>query len=158
MQAEKSDTLTCLFWANFGAFALHVMDETLMAGGLVAFIQRHFWSGFEIGDFAEANAIWLIVIAASNILFDWRGKRFAVVPMAFVWERCFNALFHVGSTLWLNEYSPGAVTGLLFFVILYLICRFGVLRGHMRWAAFWGSAVPALVFETAFVSSMWWAH
>ena len=158
MEREKNDTLTFLFWANFAAFAMHVMDETAMAGGLVSFIQRHFWSGFRIGDFAVANGVWLIVIAISNLLYDWQGKWLAVVPMAFVWERCFNALFHVGSTFYLNEYSPGLVTGVLCFVILYLVVRFGLLRGHMRPAAFWGSAIPAFVFETTFVSSMWWAH
>ncbi len=158
MQTEKDPTLTLLFWANFAAFALHVMDETVMAGGLVAFVQRHFWAGFRLGDFAVANAVWLIAIATANVLYDWQGKWLAVIPMAFVWERCLNALFHVGSTLWLNEYSPGLVTSLLFFVILYLICRHGLLRGHMRPAAFWGSAVPAFVFEATFVSSMWWAH
>jgi hypothetical protein len=158
MERETNDILTFLFWANFAAFALHIMDETIMAGGLVAFIQRHFWSGFRIGDFAVANGVWLVVIAISNVLYDWQGKWLAVVPMAFVWERCFNALFHVVSTFWLKEYSPGLATGVLFFVILYLIARYGLLRGHMRPAAFWGSAVPALVFETTFVSSMWWAH
>ncbi len=158
MQTEKNDALTFLFWANFAAFAVHVMDETAMAGGLVAFVQRHFWSGFALADFFNANMIWLIAIAIANALYDWRGKRFAVVPMAFVWERCFNALFHVGATFGLKEYCPGLVTGVMFFVILYLICRYGVLRGHMRWPAFWGSAVPAFAFETAFVSSMWWAH
>ena len=158
MQTEKTDMLTFLFWANFAAFAAHVMDETVMAGGLVAFVQRHFWSGFKIGDFAVANTVWLIAIAVSNILYDWLGTRLAVVPMAFVWERCFNGLFHIGSTLYLNEYCPGLLTSALFFVILYLICRYGVLRGHMRRVAFWASALPAIVFETLFVSSMWWAH
>lgn len=158
METERSDALSCLFWANFAAFALHVMDETVMAGGLVTFVQRHFWSGFGIDDFAVANTVWLIAIAISNILYDWLGNRVAVIPMAFVWERCFNALFHVGTTFWLNEYCPGAVSSVLFLVILYFICRYGVLRGHMRWAAFGGSAIPAFVFETVFVSSMWWAH
>ncbi len=158
MQTEKSDTLAFLFWTNFAAFAVHCMDETVMAGGLVAFIQRHFWPGFAMTDFFNANMIWLILIAISNLLYDWRGRRFAFIPMAFVWERCFNALFHVGSTFWFKEYCPGLVTGVLFFVILYLICRYEVLKGHMRWAALGGSAVPAFVFETAFVSSMWWAH
>ena len=158
MPTEKNPTLTFLFWANCAAFAVHVMDETVMAGGLVAFVQRHFWSGFRMGDFAVANAAWLIAIAAGNVLYDWLGARLAFIPMAFVWERCFNGLFHVGATFCLNEYCPGLLTSVLFFVIVYLICRYGVLQGHMRWVSFWGSALPALAFETVFVSSMWWAH
>jgi hypothetical protein len=158
MKTEKNDILTFLFWSNFAAFAAHLLDETLMAGGLVAFVQRHFWSGFTIPDFFSANAYWLILIAISNLLYDWKGNRFAAIPMAFIWERCFNALFHIGSTYHFKEYSPGLVTSVLFFVILYLICRYGVLRGHVRWVTFFVSSIPALVFETVFVSSMWWAH
>lgn len=63
MKTEKSDILTFLFWLNFAVFTLHVMDETLMGGGFVPFIQRHFWTGFVWGDFAVANAVWLILIA-----------------------------------------------------------------------------------------------
>jgi hypothetical protein len=161
MGTEKSDTLTFLFWANFAAFTAHLLDETLMGGGFVAFVQRHFWSGFTITDFFIANTIWLILIAISNILYDWLGNRFAfipAIPMAFVWERCFNAFAHIGLTCYFKEYCPGFVTSVLFFVILYLICRNGVLRGHMRWVTFFVSGIPAFVFETVFVSSMWWAH
>jgi hypothetical protein len=161
MKPTKSEILTFLFWANFAAFAMHVMDETMMAGGFVPFIQRHFWSGFAWGDFAVANAVWLILIAISNIVYDWLGNKYAFIagiPLAFLWERCFNAFFHIGSTFYYNEYSPGLITGLLFFVILYLIARYGVLRGHLRWVTFLVSAIPALIFETLFVSSIWWAH
>lgn len=158
MSADKNDTLTFLFWSNFAAFTAHLLDETMMAGGFVSFIQRHFWAGFAMADFFTANAVWLTLIAISNLLYDWQGKRLAAVPMAFVWERFFNALFHVGSAFFLNEYSPGLATSGLFPVILYLVCRYGVLRGHASWAAFIGSGVAALIFETVFVSSMWWAH
>lgn len=158
MRTEKNDTLTFLFWANFATFIAHLLDETLMGGGFVAFIQRHFWHGFTITDFFIANTIWLMLIAISNILYDWLGNRFVVIPMFFVWERAFNALFHIGFTFYFKEYCPGLVTSVLFFVILYLICRYGVLRGHVRWIAFFGSGIVALVFETIFISSMWWAH
>lgn len=161
MKTEKSDILTFLFWLNFAVFTLHVMDETLMGGGFVPFIQRHFWTGFVWGDFAVANAVWLILIAISNILYDSFGNRFAfiaAIPLFFVWERCFNSIFHIGATFYYNEYSPGLLTGLLFFVILYFICRFVILRGHMRWVVFFVSSIPAFIFEILFVSSMWWAH
>jgi hypothetical protein len=161
MNTNKSDILTFLFWSNFAVFALHVMDETMMVGGFVPFIQRHFWSGFAWGDFAVANAVWVILIAVSNILYDWLGDKFtfiAAFPMAFVWERCFNAFFHMGSTFCYNEYSPGLISSLLFFVILYLVIRFGVLRGHIRWVTFFVSGIPAFIFETLIASSMWWAH
>jgi len=153
--------LTFLFWANFAAFTAHLLDETLMAGGFVAFVQRHFWPGFTITDFFQANAIWLLLIALSNILYDWLGDRYdfiSAIPLAFVWERCFNAAAHMILSVYSNEYSPGLVTSLLFFVILYLICRFVVLKDQMRWKIFFVSAVPALVFEIVFVSSMCWAH
>jgi hypothetical protein len=158
MKIEKNDILTFLFWSNFAAFTMHLLDETLMGGGFVASIQRNFWSGFAISDFFEANAYWLILIAISNILYDWKGSRLAVIPMFFLWERFLNAFFHIGYTCYYKEYSPGLVTSTLFFVILYLICRYGLLRGHIRKVAFIGSGIAAAIFEIIFISPMWWAH
>jgi hypothetical protein len=158
MRIEKNDTLTFLFWANFAAFAVHVMDETLMGGGFVAFIQQHFWTGFALDDFFQANGIWLILIAISNILYDCLGNSIVVVPLAFLWERSFNTLFHVGTTFYFRQYSPGLLSGLVFFVLIYLVCRFGLLRKQFRLRAFLGSGIVALAFEAVFISSMWWAH
>jgi len=107
MRTEKNDTLTFLFWSNFAALTAHVLDETLMRGGFAAFIQRRFWPGFTVTDFFIANAIWLTLIAISNILYDRLGNRFAVIPTAFIWERFFNAFFHVGSTFYFKEFSRG---------------------------------------------------
>jgi hypothetical protein len=137
------------------------VEETELQGGLVVFVQKYFWSGFKLIDFFQANAIWLIVIAVSNILYDLLGdsRKFIVaIPMIFVWERCFNALSHVFLTFYCNEYCPGLFTGLIFFIILYFVIRFVVLKGQMRLAVFFVSAIPALIFESIFVSSMWWAH
>ena len=158
MKTERNDIVTFLFWSNLAAFVLHVMDETLMAGGFVSFIQQHYWSGFAMADFFTANAVWLTLIGLSNITYDVFGKRLAVIPLVFLWERVFNALFHLGSCWYYREYSPGLVSGVLFFVILYLVCRFGILRGHIRRRAFIVSALAALLFESVFISSMWWAH
>lgn len=161
MGNKRSDILTFLFWANFAAFTMHLLDETLMGGGFVPFIQMHFWSGFLITDFVLANTIWLILIAISNLSYDFLGNRFAMIaaiPLFFVWERVFNALFHIYSSFDLNVYSPGLVTSGLFFVILYLICRYGLLKGDIPKVAFFGSGIVAAIFEIVFVSSMWWAH
>lgn len=158
MATEKSDALTFLFWSNFAFFVVHLIDEALMAGGFVPFIQRHFWSGFATRDFFDANAVWLVLIGISNILYDVLGKKAAVIPMTLIWERVFNALFHVGSTLYFKEYSPGLVSGMVFFVILYLVCHHGLLRKKVSMFAFLVSGAAALVFESVFLSSMWWAH
>lgn len=155
---ERNDILTFLFWANFTAFVLHLLDETLMGGGFVGFIQRHFWSGFLMSDFFTANTVWLILIAISNILYDLMGRKFAVFPLFFVWERALNAIFHIGSICYFREYSPGLVTGTLFFVLVYFILRFGLMRKHFSWIALAISGVAAIIFETIFISSMWWAH
>lgn len=158
MNIEKNDTLTFLFWANLSAFVVHLLDETLMGGGFVGFIQTHFWSGFELTDFFIANTVWLILIAISNILYDIFGNRLAFIPLAFLWERVFNAIFHIGSSLFLQVYSPGLVTGTLFFIILYLVFRYVVARKYLKWPSLILSSILAFIFETVFVSSMWWAH
>lgn len=158
MSAEKNDILNFLFWSNLAAFTAHLLDESMMGGGFVTFIQTHFWAGFTSADFFTANAVWLSLITVSCLLYDGFGKRLAAIPMGFVWERCFNALFHLGSTLYLREYSPGLVTGVLFLIIFYLICRYALPREHLSLPAFISSGIAAALFEMVFVSSMWWAH
>ena len=80
MRTVKDDILTFLFWANFGAFSLHVLDETLMAGGFVAGVQVHLWPAYTATKFFTVNASFLVLIAISNLFYDWQGSRLAVIP------------------------------------------------------------------------------
>lgn len=158
MRSERNDILTFLFWGNFAAFSLHVLDETLMGGGFVAGVQIHFWPAYTATKFFTVNASFLILIAISNLLYDWQGSRLAVIPMVWVWERSLNGLWHIGWTLFFKEYSPGLVTSGMFFVILYLSYRYGVLKGHMRQAAFFGGGIIAAILEVLLLSSLWWVR
>jgi hypothetical protein len=158
MKNEKSDILTFLFWGNFSAFSLHVLDETLMGGGFVAGVQLHFWPAYTATKFFTVNASLLVFIAISNLLYDWQGSRFALIPMVWVWERSLNGLWHIGWTFFFKEYSPGLVTSGMFFVILYLSYRFGVLKGHMQKASFFGAAAIGALLEILLLSSLWWAQ
>jgi hypothetical protein len=92
LRTEKSDILTFLFWGNFATFSLHVLDETLMGGGFVAGIQAHFWPAYTATKFFTVNASFLLLIAISNLLYDWKGSRLAIIPMIWVWERSLNGL------------------------------------------------------------------
>jgi hypothetical protein len=158
MKAERNDVLSILLWGNFIVFCIHLLDETLMNSGFVIFIQHHFWSGFKISDFFIANAVWLLLIGLSNTLYDIFGKWIAILPLAFLWERCFNGIFHLGSTIYFQEYSPGCVSSCIFFVLLYFTFRFVVHKGYLNWVPLFVSGLAALIFEGIFISSMWWAH
>jgi len=95
MSANRDETLSVLFWLNLAGFCLHVLDETLMAGGFVAGVRTHFWPTYTAARFFWFNTTLLAVIALSNALYDFAGNRIVVVPLLWVWERALNGLWHL---------------------------------------------------------------
>ena len=156
MSIEANDFLTFLFWGNFAAFCIHVLDETLMGGGFVVGVQTHFWPTYTAKKFFLLNAVFLILIALSNILYDWQGNSLILLPIVWVWERSLNGLWHIGWTVMFKEYSPGLVTSGLFFVMLYFSYRYGVQKGPIEQIVFFGGAMIAIIIEVLLLSSLWW--
>ena len=158
MKIKYNDILSILFWGNFAAFCIHVLDETLMAGGFVAGVQTHFWPTYNGIRFFGTNTFFVIIIAASNVLYDWKGERFIILPIIWVWERTLNGIWHIGWTIYFKEYSPGLVTSCLFFMIFYLLFRYGVQKGNIKYKIFWIGGIIATVLEVLLLSTLWWVQ
>jgi hypothetical protein len=50
---------------------------------------------------------------ASIIAYDFRGRAWMILPLAWVIERACNGVWHGGLTIRFHEYSPGPVSSIL---------------------------------------------
>ncbi|MEV4251258.1 HXXEE domain-containing protein [Streptosporangium canum] len=98
-----------VFLLPFAVYVLHTLEELQ---GFAAWATRHF--GPETTDAFAAYHIPLMLL----VLFcSWRASLagrhggWVVMAIAFQWQFCVNALFHLITWGALGEYAPGAVTG-----------------------------------------------
>ncbi len=125
--------LHLLFWAFFASYVIHLLDETLINGGFVAWVIANFWPTYRMRMFFWFNAGALVAVATSNLLFDALGGRWVILPLIWVAGFATHVVtFHLYWTIRRNDYSPGLVTSLLYVVVLYLLIRDGVGNGLIR--------------------------
>ena len=129
--------MTVLFWAFFGAYVIHLLDETILNGGFVQWIQDHFWPTYTMRMFFWFNAVALVLIAASNILFDFLGGHWVILPLVWIAGFVTHAFtVHLYWTIRRDTYSPGLVSSTLYLVIFYLTIKYGLGGGLIRRADF----------------------
>jgi hypothetical protein len=121
-----------LFWAFFAAYVVHILDETLINGGFVAWVVTNFWPTYRMRMFFWFNAGAVVAVAGSNVLFDALGHHWVILPLVWVAGFVTHAgTFHLYWTIRRNDYSPGLVTSLLYVVVFYLLIRDGVGAGFI---------------------------
>jgi Protein of unknown function with HXXEE motif len=119
--------LTLLFWTFLAAYIVHILDETLINGGFVQWIVDNFWPTYTTRMFFWFNAGAIVAIAVSNLLFDSLGGHWVILPIVWVAGFVTHELtVHVYWTIRRNTYSPGLATGLLYWIIFYLLIKYGV--------------------------------
>ena len=117
-------TLSFLFWAVFASYVVHIVDETLIGGGFVATVRKHWWPTYTARMFFFFNATFLAIVAGCNLAYDLVGQSVLFLPLFFaVAFATHGVTFHVWATLRYHEYSPGLVTSTLYWLLVYLICR-----------------------------------
>ena len=119
--------LSLLFWALLGSYIVHILDEALLNGGFVPWIQDNFWPSYTWRMFFWFNAGAIAAIATSNLLFDSLGGHWVILPL--IWLAGFvthAATVHVYWTIRRNTYSPGLVSSLLYVIVFYLVIRYGL--------------------------------
>ena len=116
-----------LFWTFFASYVLHILDETLVNGGFVQWIVKNFWPTYHMRMFFWFNAAFLCAIAVCNIIFDYLGGHWVILPIIFIAGFVTHVFtFHLFWTIRLNNYSPGLVTSLLYVLVFYLLIKYGV--------------------------------
>ncbi|HET6253557.1 MAG TPA: HXXEE domain-containing protein [Puia sp.] len=124
------DILSILFWAVLAAYLIHIVDETLMGGGFVQKVREHWWPQYHSEMFFWFNAAVILVIIICIALYDLFGGHWIILPLLWTFGRAFHVItVHLWWSVRYKEYSPGLVTGLLFWILVYFVIRYGLRPG-----------------------------
>ena len=124
------DILSICFWAVLAAYLIHIVDETLMGGGFVQKVREHWWPQYHSEMFFWFNAAVILIIIICISLYDLFGGHWIILPLLWTFGRAFHVItVHIWWSIRYREYSPGLVTGILFWILVYFIIRYGLRPG-----------------------------
>lgn len=146
--------LHLLFWALLASYVAHLLDETMMNGGFVRWVQVSFWPGYTTRMFFWFNAAAVAGIALSNAMFDAFGGHWVILPLFWVSGFVVHGVtVHVVWTIRQRDYSPGLVTSLLYWMVGYLVVEYGYAAGLISGAEFWIGVVAGAVALGGFLTA-----
>lgn len=132
-------------WLYPAVYLLHIAEEYWVGPGFYGWLSDAAHIDFSAGHFLVINAVAWLTMAVFVLL-----VRKALAPAWMVTILgaigLFNTASHIAGSLILRSYSPGALTGLLFWVPL------GVITLRRAWSAvtpwqFWGGVVLGLAVQ-----------
>jgi hypothetical protein len=141
-----------LFWSVLAAYCINLIDESLMGGGFVAGMQNHFWPAYKPIQFFFLNFSFIIFIFISNLLYDLLGDKYVVFPLFWLWERSINGIWHIWWSINFVEYSPGLLTSLLFWILLYFMFKLKKINDFPKKKTIIVTGTIAFIFECIFLS------
>jgi ABC-type phosphate/phosphonate transport system permease subunit len=134
------------FWFMLSAYVVHILDESLLGGSFVEKVQQHWWPQYSWRKFFWFNAAYLLIMAASIVLYDRLGARFLFLPIAWALERFINSLWHIWWTVRFREYSPGLLTSLLIWMQTYFILVYHPETTPLTWQLVWPGVLLGSLF------------
>jgi Protein of unknown function with HXXEE motif len=142
-----------LAWALPAAYVVHLLDETMMNGGFVCWVTTNFWPEYTSRMFFWFNAGAVGAIIASNVMFDLFGGHFIVLPLFWIYGFALHGVtVHVYWTIKQRQYSPGLVTSVLYWIVAYLVARYGYAAGVVSGVDFWTGALSGIVLLGGFLT------
>ncbi len=148
--------LDILFWLFLAAYAIHLVDETAVNGGFVHWIKSSFWPKYTGKMFFWFNFGAVVAIALSNILYDAAGGHWII--LALVWPFGFalhGFTVHLFWTIKQKNPTPGLITSVIYWIIAWLIVRYGFLAGsssHIARIDFWTGLIVGAVVVGGFLT------
>ena len=146
-------TVDLLAWSLLAAYVIHLLDETMMNGGFVRWVSVNFWPQYNNRMFFWFNAAAVIAITASNVALDLIGGHFVVLPLFWIFGFATHGItVHIFWTIRQRDYSPGLITSVLYWIVAYLVIRYGYAAGAIQAPDFWSGAVAGAVLLGGFLT------
>jgi hypothetical protein len=136
------------FWFMVAAYVIHVIDESLLGGSFVEKVRQHWWAEYSWKKFFWFNSGYFVVMIASVVVYDLRGGRWLILPLASAIERLCNGFWHLWWTIYFREYSPGLVSSILIWMDSYFIVRYGPGAETIAPQTLWGAVIIGLLYAT----------
>lgn len=142
-----------LLWAFLASFVVHVLDETVINGGFVRWLQTNFWPSYTGRMNFWFNGAFLLGVAASNVLYDVFGGHWIILalvcPIGFA---VHGVTVHLFWTIRQRALSPGLLTSILYWIIAYFFIRYGLLADRITPTDFWAGALIGTFTVGAFLT------
>jgi Protein of unknown function with HXXEE motif len=145
--------LDILLWTFLASFVIHIVDETTMNGGFVAWFRASFWPTYTPRMNFWFNGGAVVAITVSNLLADLLGGHWVI--LALIWVVGFalhGVTLHLFWTARRRNLSPGLVTSVLYWIMAYFVVRYGFLAGHISATDFWTGVVLGVLTVGAFLT------
>lgn len=136
-----SKIISILIWALPISFCLHVAEEFLFPGGFIKWYHdyRPKFAKVKPSHYIKVNAIGFIVILAIVISINIMGSGYGGFLIMCGFLSC-NAIFtHVLGAIKTKQYSPGMITGIVFYLPITVISYIALIESNRL-------DIPSLVF------------
>ena len=144
--------LIILFWLMEAAYCIHCIDEIFVGRGFVNMTKKYFWGGYNRKLFFWFNTAAHICNITSIIIYGALGGAWVVIPLSISWVFVTNGFWHVLATAIFKEYSPGLGTSALYWLIIYLIMRYGDIRlSYYICSIITGTIITSLMIGSLFI-------
>lgn len=127
-----------LLWMFLAAFIVHLIDETAVNGGFIAWIRSNFWPTYTAQMNFWFNTGFILAIAASNVLYEVFGGHWIILVLIFPSGFALHGLtVHLFWTMRQQSVSPGLPTSVLYWIMIYFFIRYGLVAGRIAAFDFW---------------------
>ena len=120
-----------IFWANVWTYIIHIIEETTISEVFVDKVKRLYFPSYNRHKFFGFNAILLSLNIIAIIVFESIQGAWLIFPLALMFERVFNGIYHFLETIKSKRYSSGLLTSVIVWILLYLLIRYSFLRGEI---------------------------
>jgi len=141
-------------WAMPAAYALHICEE--YGTGFPAWMTRYLHASMTNGAFLANNALFMAILLSLSAWASFSTSRLsAFLFLSWASGNLFwNFIFHLGTTLFADSYSPGLVTASLLY---YPISLWGAVLAKRDGRLGWPAILVAFAIGASIMLFVIWA-
>lgn len=146
--------VSLLFWLFAIAFSIHIMEELTVGGGFVNMVKSQIWQNYSHKKFFWFNTACYIFFTASTVAYQLWAGAWILLPLSFAWMVVTNGLWHLIGTAFSRRYSPGFITSPIYWILIYFLIRYSLLKGQIDMTHFVISILAGALATVLMLSSM----
>ena len=147
-------SVSLMFWFFAIALSIHIVEESTVGGGFVNMVKSQFWPAYDHKRFFWFNTACYLFLAISTVAYELCAGAWIVLPLSFAWMLVTNGFWHVIGTVFSRTYSPGLITSPIYWILMYFLIRYNLLRGQIEASHFVISTVVGSLATVLMIGSL----